>query len=317
MFEGSPASPRIPGILKASDKNLLPPQNIQLKQDSDKVILTWEKAEQNTHAYYVYRANGRNGEMKQIGPAIVTDSNTVSYVDELPVNAKPMVYTYTVADENTSYVIGPKSLPLYAYTTGLATLPIPYNVTVRKIADNKLMVIWPDMREESANFSGYMLYRRVKTADGKTTVPQQINKRLIPAGMNHFTDCIGNGGAEYFYSVRTAGLTEGKLSSPSLEAGYTVYRELPLPVSNIRLVPSANTVILSWNNPLGDNIQTIQIFRALEGEEPKQIASIAGDKQTYTDKDVLVGNSYYYTFSVKNNKGISSKVTDVIGARIK
>jgi fibronectin type 3 domain-containing protein len=315
QFESSPASPRIPGILRAADPNLFPPRAIQLKQDSDKVILTWEKNESDTRAYYVYRADG-NGVMKQLGPPIITDSTNVTYVDKLPFNVSPKVYTYSVADENTSYAISPKSIPLHAYTFGSTTLPIPYNVVVRKIADNKLQIIWPDMRGESQAFAGYMLYRRIRSSDGTNTATTPVTNSVISSGVNTYIDSTITDGAVYYYSVRTVGPDQKKLSSPSLEAGFTIAADVPSQVSNVKAIPSANAVVLSWNNPFGENLQGIQIFRALEGKAPETIATISPDKQSYTDKEVVAGNVYYYTFRVTNKKGRSSPVTDAVGIKL-
>ncbi len=68
---------------------------------------------------------------------------------------------------------------------------------------------------------------------------------------------------------------------------------------------------------MGEPIANIQIFRALEGTEPTQIASLNADKQSYTDKEVSNGNVYYYSFVVKTIKGKTSVETDVIGVNFK
>lgn len=316
QFEVSPTSPRIPGILRAVDKNAMPPQNVLMVQDGNSVTLKWQKTADNTHAYMVYRANGATGELKQLSQAIVTDSVDVSYTDKLPDGQKNLVYTYAVASENTSYVISSKSKRMYAYSTGNTTLPIPYNVSVRKLDGNKLMVIWPDMWKQSTSFAGYMVYRSVKENDGKAGVPQAVNSTLLKPNVNFLIDNLAGEGV-YYYSVRTVGLDQKQLSSPSLEAGYTLIEPRPSMVSNIKIIPSVRTIQLSWNTPVGQNIESIQISRAIEGREAQPIATLAADKLMYIDKDVTPGTVYYYLFTTKNKAGKSSNTTDPMGVSFK
>jgi fibronectin type 3 domain-containing protein len=315
-YATSPTSPRIPGLMKATFKNLFPPQNIRLKQVDDKVVLSWEKNESDTHAYYVYRA-GENGVMKQLGAPIITDSANVTYTDTPPQGGGQKIYSYAIADENTSYAIGPKSQPMRAYIAGIGGLPIPYNVSIRKEAGNKLMVIWPDMRRQSKDFAGYMVYRRVKTGATKGEPAIALTAKLIPAEVNNYIDTTGAEGINYAYTVKTVSMDGKILSSPSLEAGIKLAIEAPLNVSNIKLVPADKSVVLSWNNPYGQKTQVIIVYRAQEGQEMQQIASLGADVQLYVDKEVTQGLTYYYAFVVKDKKGRSSLQTDAVGLYLK
>ncbi len=310
-YETSPASPRIPGILKASEPNPLPPLNVDLKQDGNKVILTWKRTKHSTHAYFIYRADG-DGPMRQIGSPLVTDSINIKYVDVLPEQHSAGVYRYSVADENTSYVISPKSQPMYAYSEGSSTLPIPYKLTVREGRNHKLMILWADLRNTSGNFSGYRLYRR-----SGNTPAQPVSGRLLGKNVNVFVDSLPHPAGTYYYSLRTVGADDKSLSSPSLEAGYTFYDEQLLMLSNIKALPSGNAVQLSWNVPIGQDIKEVQVFRAAEGKEPQLLTSVAADNPSYVDTAVTAGTIYYYTFVAKNSKGATSAMTDAVGVHIR
>ncbi|ASU32559.1 fibronectin type III domain-containing protein [Mucilaginibacter xinganensis] len=315
FYETSPLSPRVPGVLRASNRNLFPPQNLRIKQDSNKVTLMWQKNEGDTRAYYIYRAPS-NGELKQIGAPIITDSVNVSFTDKLPASNGKMVYTYAVADENTSYAISPKSARVYAYSAGNTTLPIPYDLKVQKTNGNKLLVTWADMNKEKQPFGGYMLYRRVNTVDGKITEAVPVTVKIISAGINFYLDSLISDGATYSYSVRTVGFDGKKLGSPSNQASFTIPAEIPLSVANIKVFPMQKAVKLSWNNPMGQNIKSIQIYRALEGKAAQPIATLDAGMQTYTDKDVASGSTYFYIFTVSNTKGRTSIKTDAVGIHL-
>ncbi|MDP9076348.1 MAG: hypothetical protein M3O71_02900 [Bacteroidota bacterium] len=317
-YETSPPSARVPGILEAVDENLFPPDNVQLKQDSNKVILTWDRNEADTRAYIIYRADSRDGVFKQLASPVISTQLHLSYTDVLQVTTNGITYTYAVADENTSYAISPKSRPVYANTYNFAALPIPNKIMVRKTDDNnKLQVFWPDMSAVSSVFMGYAVFKTI-TVNGKTSTPKQVSARLIPITVNTFIDNDIKTPGIYHYTVRTVGMDKKRMSSASPEGGYTIEEEAgPAQVSNIKLFPSAGSVQISWNNPLGDNLVSIQVMRAPEGKEAQLMATLDAATQAFTDKNVTAGTTYYYTFITKNKNGKTSPVTDPVGVRIK
>jgi hypothetical protein len=316
-YEQSPTSPRIPGILKASNANNFPPQNLSLVQDKNTVTLTWNKTENDTRAYYVYRANGRNGKMEQISKLIITDSSAVSYIDTLSANASSSMYTYAVADQNTSYTISPLSEPVFAYSQGVNTLPIPHNVIAR-IDNKQVQIIWPNMLAESPYIQGYVVYRRAKSIDGKIVeTSKQLSQNLISATVNNYTDNTTTEGMVYYYSVKTVADDQKTMSSPSLEAGITIQPNKVNEIANVRVFPSGKTVAIKWDNPIGDEIKIIKIIRTTDGKEgAEEIASLTAVQQTFSDTKVTTGSTYYYQLQVENKLGKKSKLTEAVGVKI-
>jgi fibronectin type 3 domain-containing protein len=314
-FEESPVSPRVPGILKASNKNLFPPQDLRAAQRGNQVKLRWKKNEPDTRAYYVYRATAPSGKFQQITPAIVNDSTYVSYIDNLPVTANPVNYVYAVADENTSYAIGPRSNPVMVYMQN-AELPIPYDVVVRRNSAGYPQVIWPNMQKNSPVVGGYALYRRSTTPDGKIADTLKKLAAYLPAKVNQFTDSTAQQGRTYYYSVRTINNGGDNQSSPSLEAGFTIAEDVPNPVANIRVFAAGKSIILKWDNPMGEAIKSVKVLRATEGKQPAEIAALNAASENYTDKDVAAGSVYYYCFVVENSKGKTSYMTQPVGIRL-
>jgi fibronectin type 3 domain-containing protein len=313
IYESSPMSPRTPGILKASNKNEYPPQNFRVLQRDREVTLIFDRGESDTHAYYVYRADGLKTKMQQIGRPIISDSSRITYTDTLPMVTKPTVFVYAVADENTSYAISPRTKPVFVYVSGSGILPIPHDVLVRKTDAGKIQVIWPDLRKELRTILGYRLYKRMSN-EGKDKLVM-LSKTVIPAANNSYIDSAEVEGTA-FYSVRTVSEDGTTLSSPSLESGITVHAELPNNVANIKAFASGNTIELSWNNPMGQPLKAIKIYRAPEGKAAVEIATLDATKEAYSDKDVKADGVYYYTFVVEDSKGNKSTVTEPLGIHL-
>ncbi|MEO6979791.1 MAG: hypothetical protein ABI113_15490 [Mucilaginibacter sp.] len=315
-FESSPVSPRVPGILKASNKNMFAPQNLRALQQGNLVKLFWQKNEPDTRAYYVYRAIAPNGAFKQITPIIISDSSYISYTDTLPVTVKPTNYVYAVADQNTSYAIGPKSAPVVVYMQNDA-LPIPYDVVIRKTNAGYPQIIWPNLQKGQAVIGGYGVYRRAVTADGKSAdTLKQLTPNYLPANINQYTDSTTKPGYTYYYSIRTINNGGINKSSASLEAGFTITEDRVNPVANVRVFASGKSIILKWNNPMGESIKSVKVLRASEGQQPAEIASLNADNENYTDKDVAEGTVYYYCFVIENSKGKTSNITQPLGIKL-
>ncbi|RZL61619.1 MAG: hypothetical protein EOO93_12900 [Pedobacter sp.] len=316
-YEVSPSSPRVPGILKASNKNDFSPQNLSLVQDKNLVHLKWQRVEEDTRAYYVYRGNGANGKMEQISKLIITDSTNISYTDTLSQAAQAGIYYYAVADQNTSYAISQLSDKVIAYHKGINALPIPYNVVVRQANDGILQVIWPNMRAESGYINGYKLYRRAKSIDGKQEEAlKQIGDNVISSTVNSYTDSTAKDGMVYYYSVKTVDDDQTTLSSPSLEAGITIQPIKINGVANVQIFSNDKAITVKWNNPIADDIKAIKVIRSAEGKEDEEIASLPPTISAFSDTKIIKGNTYYYQLQVENKQGKKSKMTDAVGVKI-
>lgn len=317
-YEKSPSSPRIPGILKASNVNHFPPQNLRLIQSKNIVNLTWERTEDDTRAYYVYRSIGKTYKMERIGQLIITDSAFVSYTDTLPETTAAGVYAYAVADQNTSYAISGISSPVFAHSKGINALPIPYDLKVLQVKPGSLQVIWPNMVAGSPFVQGYMLYRRAKSIAGTETEQlKPVSDKILSSMSNSYADSTVKDGMIYYYSLRTVSDDGKTMSSPSTEAGFTIQSQLVSLASNLRVSPAGKSVSLKWDNPLDSDIKIARLIRATEGKEGfEEIAVLNSGAGTYTDTKVVVGDTYYYQVQMENNKGRKSKLTDAVGIKI-
>jgi len=317
-YEQSPSAPRIPGILKASNVNHFPPQNLRLVQHKNIVSLSWERTEDDTRAYYVYRSIGKTYKMEQIGTIIISDSAFVTYTDTLPPTTEAGVYAYAVADQNTSYAISKITAPVFAHYQGINALPIPHDLTAIQLKPGILQVIWPNMRTESPFIQGYMLYRRAKSIDGTETEPlKPISAKMLNVVANNYIDSTAKEGMVYYYSLRTVADDEQTMSSASLETGITIRPALVSAAANVRVSPSGKSVSIQWDKPLGDDLKSAKLIRSTEGEEgTKEIAALDAVIETYTDTQVTAGQTYYYQLQMETKQGKKSRLTDPVGIKI-
>nr|WP_162989038.1 hypothetical protein [Pedobacter schmidteae] len=319
-YEKSPTSPRISGILKSSNGNYFPPRNLRLVQEKNLVHLSWERTEDDTRAYYVYRSIGNTTKMEQVGPILITDSAQVSYTDTLPVKTAPGTYAYAVADQNTSYIVSGITRPVFAYTQGTNALPIPHDLSVLKLSPGMIQIVWANMQTESRSFGGYRLYRRAMGLNGIEIEPlKPLNTHLLNATANSYVDSTATAkeGMTYYYSLKTVAEDEATMSSSSLEAGITIYPAVVNGVANVRVLLSGKTVAIKWDNPIGDDLKHIKVFR-MEGEkeDAEEMATLNAAVQSFTDAKVTTGHTYYYQLQIENKQGKKSRLTDAVGIKI-
>ncbi|MCC7299308.1 MAG: fibronectin type III domain-containing protein [Bacteroidia bacterium] len=315
-FESSSNSPRISGMLKASNDNLLPINNLDITQEGDVVKLTWNRAERDTRAYQIYRANGVDGELLMRNKEIESDSNFIWAYDTLPQTEEDAVYAYSVRDMNTSYVIGPYSKRVLAYGIGTQSLPIPTNVSVQKRGENGAWIVWKQMEAQENSVLGYELVRReINIESGAETSEKWV--RNLSIDFNQFYDSTLRSGYSYFYSVKSTG-PNNKMSSPSLEQGITIYRDRVLPVSSIQISTADGKVELNWSNPNGIEIKNIRIERSTIGTDQYEVVETVQPSNTnLTDSKVTKGKEYFYRLVLVDANGNESEPQGPYGIRVR
>ncbi len=314
-YEQSVNTPRVPGILRATDGNNIAPRSLMARTSGNVVTLTWDPSDEECRGYYVYRDNGRGGPMKKITPLIAKseDGSGGIYRDTLPEPQSPSFWNYAVTDENASYAESPLSAAarVQLYPRSEVMIPVARNLDVIRADDGRLRIMWTNLREENGMVTGYTLYRTVRDGDGKVV---EARKVISSPAINLYTDADVKEGFSYAYSVAgKLGNTEG---SSTAERSYTIRLQRPLTVSNIQAFAGQGTVGLSWNAPQGGSLQKVTILRAKEGGKPAPIADLGPQDGSYTDKDVKSGERYFYYFVTQNGAGAVSEATAPVSVRV-
>lgn len=304
MYRTSDPSPRISGMLQASEENYLPIQGLEISQSGHIVTLSWKKTEPNTRGYYLHRGMGYTGDLIQKGMLIQADSNEVVIKDTLPESQYPQVYAYAVTDVNTSYKVGPLSNPVYAYDAG--TLAVPMVTSLQTFANEKnVSLLWENVAENSPFAGAYILYRRAEDATGKE-VEKQIVLDTLNIAQNSYLDKSVQNGLKYFYRIVVVSHDRTLSSQPSAEVAYDLANiELPN-ATDFKIFAGLGNVSLSWNNPAADGFSGVRIWRGELGKETAILTELKPTENQYLDKSVAKGKTYFYQIQCVYGKQESS-----------
>jgi fibronectin type 3 domain-containing protein len=309
-YQQSLPSPRIPAILKPDRPNIFPPKNLIISRKGNSVTLCWERFEDDTRGYYVYRADGFKGVPKQISEIIITDSGKVCYTDSLKQSNYIQTYTYYLSDVNTSYAISPMSDAVSMQIVP-SILPVPTKVKT-SLQNNKVLLVWDDMVKSYPFVIGYRIIRRVDDFNNKQIEPAKI-VGLIRSEKNFIEDSLVVEKRKYYYTVECIGLDTASVGSPSQEVACFIYEDLPPIPSNIKLFPQEKSIIVQWDEPLAEGIDGYKIYRSEKNQTPAEIVTLKVGTSEYIDTNVKQGKSYYYSIETINKKGKRSKRSDYTG----
>lgn len=305
-------SARVPGILKGNNANIIPPQNLEVTRRGNIVTLSFSKVEPDTRGYYIYRANSYTGPLEQLSRMVLSTDNTVQYVDTLPAASGPEVYTYAVADINTSYAVSPTGGRVSVRTPG--RLPIPDGVAAIKQGEN----VWVTWRNQSKQglVVAYQLLRS-EVADAGAAAGKETLIALLPPQQNSFLDTTVVEGKRYRYSVRCRGIEEGDEGGLSQWASIYLPDVLPLAPARVVAIAAENKIVLRWEAPEDASVTRINIYRAKAGETAQQIASLPLTTRTYEDATAQPGVTYYYYLAAENGKKKESRMTEPVSGKVR
>ena len=305
-------SARVPGILKGNNANIIPPQGVTATRRGNIVTLSFTKVEPDTRGYYIYRANSYTGPLQQLSRMVLSTDSLVQYVDTLPLTGSPEVYSYAVADINTSYAVSPTGERVSVRTPG--RIPIPDGVAAMQQGDN-VWVTWKDQTRQ-ALVVAYQLFRsEVAEAGGKAGSETMIAQ--LPPEQNSYLDTTVIEGKRYRYSVRCRGLEEGDEGGMSQWASIYLPDPLPLAPTQVMAIAAENKILLRWEAPADPSVAKINIYRAKAGETAQKIVSLPVSVKTYEDATAQKGVTYYYYLAAENGGQKESRVTEPVSGKVR
>lgn len=96
-------SARFPAVLEGKKANAVEPQDLELIRNGNVVTLKFRPVGHDIRGAYVYRANGYQAPLEQLPRIVLSTDSIVTYVDTLPMQQRPEVYSYAVASVNISH----------------------------------------------------------------------------------------------------------------------------------------------------------------------------------------------------------------------
>lgn len=307
-------STRVSAILKGGNNNLFPPQNITINRTGNIVSLTFNKAERDTRGYYIYRGLGYNGKLTMLPKMLLSTDSSVTYYDTLPISISSKIYSYAVADVNTSYNISPLSSRFSVIYSG--TVPVPTRVKALYNSGSVLLV-W-EKAAANQTVTGYNIYRTATDEDGNVKETSKLLTDLQkPVANNSFTDSSITDGWHYSYIVQSVGLQTNDVSSNSANASVTIPAAVPLAPANISVMSVQQNVTLKWDAPVDATAKTVRIYRAAVNGAFTLLKELPVDNTSFNDTSVITGTTYFYTLTTANVKNRESKKTDAVGIHVK
>ncbi|WP_282940085.1 S-layer homology domain-containing protein [Paenibacillus sp. RC67] len=250
-----------------------------------KVALTWDTVAGATYFYNVSRSTAINGEYKEIG----FELDTNSYVDSSVQNGTTYYYKVTAGNE-----AGESPATESVSATPMAAIQVPGAAPTGLTAtagDGKVALTW-----NTVTGATYYNVKRSVTVNGTFTT---VGDRL---GTSSYTDAVVQNGTTYNYKV-TAGNEAGE--GPVTEfVSATPMAAIQVPgaaPTGLTAAAGDGKVALTWNTVTGATYYNVKRSATLNGTH-----IIVGDRlgtSSYTDAVVQNGTTYYYKVTAGNEAG--------------
>ena len=269
-----------------ADIRLDVPENIRAISTSfNSIRLTWQSVT-GAQGYRVYQAIGKDGEYKKI--KTIKKQETTAY--DIADLVTGRTYRYKVeAYQNSESGNGKLFLSPRSEEVKVKPMLDPVNVTNAKpVTYNTAKFSW----EKVKGASGYVIYRSTK-ADGKFKEVGRTDKKTFT-----YTDKKLVTGKPYYYKV----VAYRKVDKKKILGKEGTILNIKTSLEQVEMGESKNidstSVLLNWNKV--DGAQAYVIYRSEDQETYEKVAKIK--ENTYTDKELTTGLTYYYKVVASRGK---------------
>ena len=282
-------SPRSTEVYSTPFGKPSPPENLTAIGGDGYVELSWSLPDDDggseINQITIYRRVDASIEV-----IIISGSNITSYVDEFLTNG--IVYYYRISVSN---MIGESELTEEVEVVPLGLPSVPRNFYITG-GDGFIHLYWePPNNDGGTSINNYNIYRN--------------STLLLSVGSDErdYNDTGLCNGVTYYYSVSAVNsLGESYLTDE--------YWFIPNSVEPLYRKPSAplnvsgelidNRVKISWSSPLDNGglpIRGYRLYRSVNSSDKFALFMEFGSQDfSYTDRDIIAGNDYYYRISAFN-----------------
>ena len=271
------------------------------------IQLYWQGRGDNIRGYYVYRAQGYQGELVQISDFIPVDSIAQSsFLDTVSLNSSS-VYSYAVKAESKSYVLSEFSERVSIRPSKPTFISPPLSIN-GQFQNQQIRIMWEDLASREAKLDGYLVFRREK---GKREY-EEVSAEKIPFRQNYYYDLDFEPGKTYEYAVKAIDIfgAESNLSRSTEIA-------LPLPYlpERLGLERNARGILLQWNHQQTNFPYRVQILKTDESGRDQVLGQYAPEKNNILDQGVKKGEIYVYRLVCVNQAGEKLTSSDPVSIR--
>lgn len=293
-----------------SGRLLFPPLEVTATGNKEGISLSWQNRENEVKGFHLYRAE-TGGPFELISGLIpVRDTTLVySFHDTAPALNGGKFYHYTLKAVSTSFVEGRFSDTVSARPLKNIPVPKPPMEVDLNTTDGKTWITWDDVSAYDAYVTGYRLLRSRRPA-GKN----QYSTDTLFCANNFYADSLLLEGETYRYTVVSLSYL-GMQSAPSAPVFTTLRGRIPSSPASLMANPTPKGVKLTWETPAAGQELQYTVYRYERGQKPVKLATLAGDKDTYTDAKALKGRHYFYYLRSVSSKAAESDKSNEAGVR--
>ncbi len=251
--------------------------------------IVWESSAGST-GYQIFRSTNENGGYEEIGR--VSGRASCSFTDENVVPGK--AYYYKVRPTNQNHMgYGTFSAPMRGRTIGKTAI-----TAIASLSSEKMQITW----RKVSNAQAYEIYRSSQSGGKFRKIA------TVKGGTRKYIDKSVKSGKKYYYKINAI----SNLNGVKIRSGYSEtasFRALKqVKIASVKLT-AKDHLLLKWGKVTGAT--KYRIFRASsKNGSYKKIAIVPGkgsSYQTYTDKNVVSGKTYYYRVQAySEEKGVIS-----------
>lgn len=291
VFERGLNSSKVTGILKIDAK---PEVVSQLKCSAEKkgIRIFWTPPTSELHGFYIYRAEGYKGELKQISDLILADPNKLvyEYLDSSSDINTGNPVSYSIKVLSNGYVLSDLSERVSAIYSKPENILGVSNLRTQ-VEGKSILIVWDNASASFSQIAGYSIYRKRENESDFGLLKTFSNE------FNQFLDTSIEIGFNYVYKVVALSYANLEISNAIVQGG--ILAPTVLAPQIISAIWENAVVKLTLSTTRQEGIKEIEIHRIEEGKNSLKIGSISPEIQTFADKTAIKGKVYFYYTLVK------------------
>lgn len=286
VFERGINTAKITGILK-KDATPLAVNQFKATAEEKGIRLSWVNSTTEARGFYVYRANGYKGELKQISSLIrVEKENDVfSFLDSGKNLEQGTPYSYAIKVLSKGYVQSDFSARSSASYAGRESLP-PLTDLKATVDGKRILLFWRSLRDIYPALGSYKIYRSLATEDKFRLLYEQGSEE------NRYIDSSAETGVNYRYKVVPVSVSGVEGPYATIEAEIEAPNIISPEITSIYY--TANSVHLEVAQNLQEGISEVEIWKIESGKNAVKAGALKKGENTFTDSAVSKGKTYYY-----------------------
>ncbi|HUX53346.1 MAG TPA: hypothetical protein VMV56_02910 [Williamwhitmania sp.] len=290
-----------------------PPQDFKLAHKEGSVELTWKNVGSNVVGNKIYRqistvTNGNaankffpcTGLIKSVG-------ERGSFTDTILKSNPSVQVSYYVVAVSDGYVESNPSETLTVVNQGPAEASPPKELSYVIDSLQNLMLIWTRQNDDP-QIAGCNIY---KSGEGLATT--KLNKKLVPVGINYFTDENFSGYGQCTYEVEAVSVSGAPCK---VRANINVGPVFPRPRVILSLQKTDKGISVEWSSISAKGIKRMELYRQAGDDKPTLLTTIKnGEKTSYLDLTAKPGGFYVYSVVAILNDNTKLVINEGVGIK--